>query len=104
MTPLLHACLYGGQPWYPSLQAAYFGGFGEDPKSAKVLWLHTTANANCTLAAMARKLQLQLRPNLPAWEVKVPGQIYPGIQRAFHTPHLGNVAIHKLILEKEIWR
>lgn len=104
LTPLLHACLYGGQPWYPSLRKVYLDGFGSKPQSIKLLWLDTTEKASCTLAALARKLQLQLRPRLPAWEIKVPGHIYPGIQRAFHTPHLGNVGIHKMILEKEIWR
>jgi len=104
LTPLLHACLYGGQPWYPSLREVYLGGFGLESQSVKVLWLDTTVKASCTLAAMGRKLQIQLRPTLPAWEIKIQGRFYPGIQRAFHTPHLGNVAIHKMILEKETWK
>lgn len=104
ITPLLHACLYGGQPWYPSLREVYLKVFGPEPKKVPLLWLDSTTESRCTLAALGRKLQLQLRPSLVALEIQVPGKIYPGIQRAFHTPNLGNVAIHKLILEKECWR
>lgn len=53
-----------------------------------------------TLAAIARKLQLQVRPSLPEIHIKCQTGFYPGIQRAFHTPRLDNVAIHSLILDK----
>lgn len=95
---LLHAGLYGGQPWYPSLR---YGISYQDIWNHKaiLLWIGKGQESTCSLAAFARKMQLQLRPELKSYEYKVNSLKYPAILKAFHTPHLGNVELHTLILK-----
>ncbi len=102
--PLLHACIYAGQPWYPSLENVYNAELGSGIKEATLIWFVMVPGSKCTAPSLARKLQIHLRPNLPAHEVAVSGKLYPGIFRAFHTPHLGNIDVHRTVLEMECWR
>lgn len=96
-TKELHACLYGGQPWYDSLRFA-LDGKGVWNEDALLLWMEKGEETHCSLAAIARKLQLQLRPKLKSYEFKNGDLKYPAILKAFHTPHLGNVEMHTYIL------
>lgn len=98
---ILHACLYGGQPWFNSLRYALNNEVSVWGKKAKVLWMFKGPEYKCSIAAMARKLQLQLRPNMTSYNVKSKDLLYPGVLKAFHTPNLGNVGIHTLILGLE---
>ncbi len=100
---VLQASLYGGQPWYESLRdiATEKNIFG---KEAIILWVSKGEEAKCSIAAIARKLQLQLRPSMDSYSIKKETLLYPGVIKAFHTPHLGNVGIHTLILGLEEWK
>lgn len=102
ITPLLHACLYAGQAWYPSLSKAFAASCAELHEDGVLMWITSGEGQNVNLAAVARRLQLHLRPTLPEWKTSIPGQVYPGVQRTFHTPRLENVLIHSLILTKDI--
>lgn len=96
----IHAQLYGGQQWYPALRAAFQKSLDEFSSTGFLIWMAAADDSAPTLATIARKLQLQVRPALPEIRIKCQGNLYPGIQRAFHTPRLDNVAIHSLILDK----
>lgn len=99
---LLHAGLYGGQPWYPSLRYGLSHHKDIWNSHAILLWIKKTESATCSLAAFARKMQLQLRSELKSYEYKNNDFKYPAILKAFHTPHLGNVELHTLILKGEM--
>ncbi|WP_207691519.1 hypothetical protein [Desulfonema limicola] len=101
---ILYSCLYAGQPWYPSLLEVYYAAFGEKKHRALLLTISQTESGICSVASTARKLQIQLRPYLPTLEISANDKKYPGIIRAFHTPHLGNVDIHKTIFNMENWK
>jgi hypothetical protein len=94
----LHASLYGGQPWFESLRYALSHCVDAWGKKAVLLWIEKGERSQCSIAAFVRKMQLQLRPTLKSYEIKPEELMYPGILKAFHTPHLGNVEIHTLIL------
>ena len=104
MSPLLHACLYAGQAWYPSLKNVYVSQLGGEKSAATLLWFVMGPGCSATAASLARKLQIHLRPSLPAHEEAVPGKLYPGIFKSFHTPQLCNVDVHRLLLDMECWR
>lgn len=101
---LLHACLYGGQDWFDSLRYALNEKVNVWRKEAVLLWMKKDEKARCSIATMARKMQLQLRPTMTAYKVTNEELIYPGILRAFHTPNLGNIEMHNLILNLEEWK
>lgn len=96
----LHADLYAGQAWYPSLRQAFAKSLEEYSTQGLLIWLKAQYNERNTLAAIARKMQQQVRPLLPEFRTEIPGMLFPGIQRAFHTPRLDNVLIHCLIFKK----
>ncbi len=98
----MHACLYGGQAWYPSLLQAYEMLPAVWGHPARLYWIAATPLSRCSLPALMRKMQLQLRPTMASFALPHTDSIYPGIVRAFHTPHLGNVVIHSAIFCKQI--
>lgn len=101
---VLHACLYGGQAWFDSLRYALNTKVSVWGKEAILLWIAKGPEGKCSIASMARKLQLQLRPSMVSYSVKNNQSLYPGVIKAFHTPHLGNVGIHSMILNLEEWK
>lgn len=101
---LLHACLYGGQHWFDSLSYVLNEKVNVWGEKAILLWIKKDKNAKCSIATMARKIQLQLRPTMTAYKITNKKLTYPGILRAFHTPNLGNIEIHSLILNLEEWK
>lgn len=99
ITILNYVCLYGGKPWYPSLRSVYEEKFS-DNSLCKVIWIELSPkNHKTTLAAIARKLQVNLRPTLPEIEVRSSKWRYPGIVKAFHMPCLNNIGIQNEIFK-----
>ncbi|WP_462410637.1 hypothetical protein [Neobacillus sp. Marseille-QA0830] len=101
---VLHACLYGGQAWFESLRSALNEKTHSWGEPAVLLWVAKGPNSTCSLAAIARRAQLQLRPSMTSYQVKREDLLYPGVIKAFHTPNLGNIAIHSLLLNLEEWK
>lgn len=101
---VLHACLYGGQAWFGSLRYALNVEVDAWDKEATLFWIAKGPKGKCSIASMARKMQLQLRPTMISYNVKNHQLLYPGIIKAFHTPNLGNVGIHSMILNLEEWK
>jgi hypothetical protein len=101
---VFHAGLYGGQAWFESLRYALNTCTDAWGKEAVLIWMAKGPQGSCSIATMARKMQLQLRANMTSYSVKSEELLYPGVIKAFHTPHLGNVDIHSMLLKLEEWK
>lgn len=102
-TELLQSCLYGGQTWYDSLKELYDNIFTDKDKKSKLIWFIKKEHGKWDTASVAKKLQTQLRPQMKSIEMNFKNQIYPGVIKAFHTPKIENIPIHRYILKLKRW-
>jgi hypothetical protein len=91
--------LCGGKKWFSSILAEYISMFNSYGRGANLLYFSLNKrNSPYTLAAIARKLQLIVRPQMPSFKSCPDVQLF---LRAFHTPNLAEISIHLNIFKQK---